>query len=43
MPPTNRWADRIHELRVRVVLEVLCETQAEGLARVVGIGRICSK
>ena len=34
-PPIDRWADRMNEPRVRIVLEVLYEILTEKLARVV--------
>jgi len=33
----------MNELRIRAVLEVLCGAQAEGLARVVSVGRVCGE
>ena len=33
----------MNEPRIRVVLEVLCGAQAEGLARVVSVSRVCGK
>ena len=43
IPPTDRWANRTNEPRVGAILKVLCGTSAERLARVAGIGRICSE
>ena len=33
----------MNEPRVRAVLEVLCGAQAEGLAGVVSVGRVCGE
>jgi len=37
------WVNRTNEPRVGAILKVLCGISAEGLARVAGIGRICSE
>ena len=39
----NGWANRMDESGVRAVSEVVCGTQAEGLAGIAGINRICNK
>ena len=41
--PTDGWASRTNEPRVGAILKVLYGTLAEGLARMAGIGRVCSK
>jgi len=43
VPPTNGWANGTNEPRVRTILEVLCGAQAEGLARVASVGRVCGE
>ena len=43
VPPTDRWVNGTNEPRVGAILKVLCGTSAEGLARVAGIGRVCSE
>jgi len=43
IPPTNRWADKTDESRVGIVLEVLCRSQAEGLAGMVSVSRVCGE
>ena len=40
---SNRWADRVYEPRVGIVLVVLCRSQTEELARVVSDSRVCSE
>ena len=43
IPPTDGWANRMNEPRVGAILKVLCGTLVEELARMAGIGRICSE
>ena len=41
--PTDKWANQEDEPETGAVFKIVCRALAEGLARMVGISRICGE